>query len=401
MKLTLNLGAILRVGRQGLDGKANSQNENTHRSQAVSRRCLQVNRNQSTIGASLKAAIKSLEKSLAFVDSCTKTGCERGQSPMTKVRTALISAAVLMALVVVVSSARTAGASDSFMDPQGPIAAVQKAHLLRATWLILIAVVPVLVLVPLIALRYRRRKGSTAAYRPDWDFSPQLEMVMWGVPVVIVTILSVYLWKATHRLDPYAAPFGDEPAVQVQVVGLDWKWLFIYPDLGIATVGEMGIPVKQQIALTLTTDTVMQSFMIPALAGQIYAMPGMTTQLHLVADRPEQMQGENTQYNGRGFTKQKFETLALSAEDFDAWVEGVRQNGIVLDEATYKTVAMRSDRDELQQALGTSDMPENALYFRVDDGDLFQSILHRYHSGQALPHDQQPGTASYGQGVGQ
>ncbi len=320
---------------------------------------------------------------------------------MTKVRTALISAAVLMALVVVVSSARTAGASDSFMDPQGPIAAVQKAHLLRATWLILIAVVPVLVLVPLIALRYRRRKGSTAAYRPDWDFSPQLEMVMWGVPVVIVTILSVYLWKATHRLDPYAAPFGDEPAVQVQVVGLDWKWLFIYPDLGIATVGEMGIPVKQQIALTLTTDTVMQSFMIPALAGQIYAMPGMTTQLHLVADRPEQMQGENTQYNGRGFTKQKFETLALSAEDFDAWVEGVRQNGIVLDEATYKTVAMRSDRDELQQALGTSDMPENALYFRVDDGDLFQSILHRYHSGQALPHDQQPGTASYGQGVGQ
>jgi cytochrome o ubiquinol oxidase subunit 2 len=320
---------------------------------------------------------------------------------MTKVRTALISAAMLMALVMVVSSARTAGASDSFMDPQGPIAAVQKAHLLRATWLILIAVVPVLVLVPLIALRYRRRKGGTAAYRPDWDFSPRLEMVMWGVPVVIVTILSVYLWKATHRLDPYAAPFGDEPAVQVQVVGLDWKWLFIYPDMGIATVGEMGIPVKQQIALTLTTDTVMQSFMIPALAGQIYAMPGMTTQLHLVADRPEQMQGENTQYNGRGFTKQKFKTLALSAEEFDAWVETVRQNGIVLDAATYETVAMRSDRNEVQQALGTSDMPENALYFRLDDGDLFQSILHRYHSGQALPHDQQPGTTSFGQEVGQ
>jgi cytochrome o ubiquinol oxidase subunit 2 len=145
----------------------------------------------------------------------------------------------------------------------------------------------------------------------------------------------------------------------------------------------------------------MQSFMIPALAGQIYAMPGMTTQLHLVADRPEQMQGENTQYNGRGFTKQKFKTLALSAEEFDAWVETVRQNGIVLDAATYETVAMRSDRNEVQQALGTSDMPENALYFRLDDGDLFQSILHRYHSGQALPHDQQPGTTSFGQEVGQ
>ncbi len=312
-----------------------------------------------------------------------------------------VSHAIPMAAAIALVSTQTAVASDSFMDPQGPIAAVQKTHLLRATVLILIAVIPVLVLVPLIAFRYRRRKEGGAAYRPKWDFSARLEFVMWGVPVVIVALLSFYLWKATHRLDPYASTFGETPALNVQVVGLDWKWLFIYPDLGIASVGELGIPVKQQVAMTLTTDTVMQSFMIPALAGQIYAMPGMTTQLHLVADKPETMQGENTQYNGRGFTKQKFQTLAMQPQDFSAWTEEVRTNGIPLNADTYRTLAMRSDRDEVQAALGTAQMPENALYFTLEEGDLFQSILHRYHGGQPLLADQQPGTAEFGQEGGQ
>ncbi len=320
---------------------------------------------------------------------------------MTFSRMSSVAVPALVTLVALMSTAQTAGASDSFMDPQGPIAAVQKTHLLRATALILIAVIPVLVLVPLIAIRYRRRKGGSAAYTPHWDFSAKLEFLMWGVPVVIVMILSFYLWKATHRLDPYSAPFGEGPALNVQVVGLDWKWLFIYPDHGIATVGELGIPIKQQVAMTLTTDTVMQSFMIPALAGQIYAMPGMTTQLHVVADVPETMQGENTQYNGRGFTKQKFLTQAMQPEDFEAWVASVKAHGIPLTENTYQTLAMRTDRDEVQAALGTELMPLNALYFTLEEGDLFHSILHRYHSGQPLPLNQQPGTTEYGQEASQ
>ncbi|MGI9370771.1 MAG: cytochrome ubiquinol oxidase subunit II [Ruegeria sp.] len=285
--------------------------------------------------------------------------------------------------------------SNSFMDPQGPIAAVQKLHMIRATALILVAVIPVLVLVPLIVLRYRRRRESPAAYRPDWDFSPKLEMLMWGVPVLIVALLSFYLWKATHRLDPYSASFGEGPAVRVQVVGLDWKWLFIYPDLGIASVGQMGVPVNRQVALTLTTDTVMQSFMVPALAGQIYAMPGMTTQLHLTADRPGKMQGMNTQYNGRGFTKQKFQTLAMDAGEFDTWVETVRSTGVPLNAATYETLAMRTDRDEVQIALGTPEMPENALFFALEYGDLFHDIVARYHNGKALSRKDQPGTVEF------
>ncbi|WP_371809774.1 cytochrome ubiquinol oxidase subunit II [Ruegeria sp. HKCCD6428] len=305
-----------------------------------------------------------------------------------------------MAVILIVSMPHMVSASDSFMDPQGPIAAIQKTHLLRATALIMVAVIPVLILVPLIAFRYRRRRNSHAAYRPDWDFSAKLEFLMWGVPVVIVALLSFYLWKATHRLDPYASTFGEDPALRVQVVGLDWKWLFIYPDLGIASVGEFGIPTKRQVAMTLTTDTVMQSFMIPALAGQIYAMPGMTTQLHLVADVPEVMQGENTQYNGRGFTKQKFRTVAMHSDEFESWAREVRENGIRLDPETYQMLAMRTDRDEVQAALGTDKMPKDALYFTMEQ-DLFQMILHRYHSGKALPVDQQPGTASFGQEVQQ
>ncbi|WP_299897307.1 cytochrome ubiquinol oxidase subunit II [uncultured Ruegeria sp.] len=302
---------------------------------------------------------------------------------------------LMVAVILLVSMSQTVAASDSFMDPQGPIAAIQKTHLLRATALIMVAVVPVLVLVPLIALRYRRRKNSSAAYRPEWDFSAKLEFLMWGVPVLIVALLSFYLWKATHRLDPYSTAFGEDPALRVQVVGLDWKWLFIYPDLGIASVGEFGIPTKRQVAMTLTTDTVMQSFMIPALAGQIYAMPGMTTQLHLVADAPEVMQGENTQYNGRGFTKQKFRTVAMHNDEFEVWVQKVRDNGIQLNPATYQTLAMRTDRDEVQAVLGTAKMPKDALYFTMEE-DLFHSILHRYHGGEAVLVDQQPGTASFG-----
>ncbi|NOD47570.1 MULTISPECIES: cytochrome ubiquinol oxidase subunit II [unclassified Ruegeria] len=311
-------------------------------------------------------------------------------------RLSTLSSLVVAAVFILAVTAQMAVASDSFLDPQGPIAAIQKTHLLRATALIMVAVIPVLVLVPWIAFRYRRRRGGTAAYRPDWDFSAKLEIIMWGVPVLIVALLSFYLWKATHRLDPYSASFGEEPAVQVQVVGLDWKWLFLYPDLGIASVGEFGIPTKRQVAMTLTTDTVMQSFMIPALAGQIYAMPGMTTQLHLVADTPEVMQGENTQYNGRGFTKQKFRTVAMEQDAFDNWVDKVRTGGIPLNAATYQTLAMRTDRDEVQAALGTAQMPDDALYFTLEE-DVFQSILHRYHTGEGLPADQQPGTASFGQ----
>lgn len=316
---------------------------------------------------------------------------------MTKAAWNPIAIPALVGCALVLAADPAFANSDSFMDPQGPVALAQKEHLIRATLLIMAAVIPVLLLVPIIVLRYRRRKNSTAAYRPKWDFAPALETAMWGVPILIVVILSFYLWKATHRLDPYAATVGEDPAVKVQVVGLDWKWLFIYPELGIATVGEMGMPVNRQVAMTLTTDTVMQSFMIAALGGQIYAMPGMTTQLHLAATETGRMQGENTQYNGRGFTGQQFDAVVMEDAAFQSWVDQVRANGRALDADTYRVLAQRSDRTEVQAALGTDQMPDKALYFTVADPQFFHNILMRYHSGQPLPRSEQPGTTSYGQ----
>ncbi|TMV53843.1 cytochrome ubiquinol oxidase subunit II, partial [Thioclava sp. BHET1] len=170
----------------------------------------------------------------------------------------------------------------SFMSPEGPIAALQKYHLIQVTIISLVVVLPVIILVPWLAWHYRA-SNKKATYRPEWDMNHALEWVMWGVPVLIVIVLGWYLWIYTHKLDPYKPIASTEKATQVQVVGLDWKWMFIYPDYHIATVGEMAFPEDRPVALSLTSDTVMQSFLISALGGQIYTMPGMDAKLHLSA----------------------------------------------------------------------------------------------------------------------
>ena len=161
--------------------------------------------------------------------------------------------------------------SQSFLTSRGPVSALEYHHSRLITLITLIVVAPVIIGVPLLAWRYRY--GNTRArYAPHWDFSYALEWPMWLVPVAIVVVLSAYLWNYTHTLDPYRSLAADEQLVRVQVVGLGWKWLFIYPDYGIATVGEMAFRQDRPVSMKLTTDAVMQSFMIPAFGGQIYAM---------------------------------------------------------------------------------------------------------------------------------
>ena len=286
--------------------------------------------------------------------------------------------------------------SDSFMDPLGPIAEDQKTHLFWVTVLTMIAIVPVFVLLPLILFKYRRGRKRQDTYQPKWDSSSFLEILMWGVPVVLVTFMSARLWHSTHVLDPYAEISSKKPTVNVQVVGLDWKWLFIYPDHGIATVGEFNMPVEQPVSMTLTTDTVMQSFAIPALAGQIYAMPGMTTKLNLIADQLGSMEGENTQFNGDGFAEQKFITNVVSAEEFEAWVQKVKQNSVPLDQASYKILAQRTTQSKAIDDLATDGMPPRAVYFTLDDPQFFMNIMMRYMNHKPLKDEDQPGSPEYG-----
>ena len=289
------------------------------------------------------------------------------------------------------------GCSDqrnSFLVPGGPVAAAQRAHMIEVVAWTMIAILPVFILVPLIFWRYRYR-NTKARYTPNWEFSVSLDLLMWGGPFAIVAVLSTKLWKSTHALDPYKAIASVEAPVNVQVVGLDWKWLFIYPDLGIATVNQLAFPVGASVAMDLTTDTVMQSLMIPALAGQIYAMPGMRTKLHILADEAGRFEGENTQFNGRGFTKQKFGAIAMTSEDFRVWVAQVKANGVPLDTASYDRLAAASTGTRAHITLGSPNMPEGVLYFSEVEPGLFATVIGRYTQGTAIPSTLQPGAVGY------
>lgn len=284
--------------------------------------------------------------------------------------------------------------SSTFLDPGGQIAVDQRSHLILVTALIMIAITPVFVLLPLILIKYRRG-GNSADYKPNWEYSLFLEILMWGIPIILVAIMSWYLWQSTHKLDPYRPIAHENPAIKIQVVGLNWKWLFIYPDHGIATVGEMAIPAQHPVAMRLTSDTVMQSFIISALAGQINVMAGMTTQLHLMADEAGEFQGENMLYSGNGFVEQKFKAIAMAPDAFETWVQNVRSKGVKLDQQAYDILSVQGNTAKAHAMLASDTTPEGVVYFTLPDTELFRKIVMRYHSGAPLALDEQPGSVAF------
>ncbi|MDA8348873.1 MAG: cytochrome ubiquinol oxidase subunit II [Pseudomonadota bacterium] len=301
--------------------------------------------------------------------------------------------AALCALLGTLSGCSSAG--QNFLTPDGPVAAAQYHHLVQVVLIMLVVVVPVLLGVPLLAWRYRA--GNTRArYLPEWDFSTALEWPMWLVPTAVLIALSVLLWRNTQRLDPYRPIASARAPLTVEVVGLDWKWLFIYPQYHIATVGELAFPQDRPLALRLTSDTVMQSFMIPALGGQIYAMPGMVTQLHLAAAHPGRFGGLNTQYDGRGFHAEQFAAVAMRPHAFARWVGEVEHRGVPLGPATYARLGLDSTPRQVHAEFRQSAAPAEVTYFRAVAPGMFHAILERYRRGTPLPRFEQPGTAAYG-----
>lgn len=263
----------------------------------------------------------------------------------------------------------------SFLDPQGPVASAQRWHFLEALAVLVVFVaIPVFVLTPWFLWRYRYGAKSSR-YTPKWNFSALLEIASWAGPVVIVVLLAIIVWRDTHALDPYKPLTSDQPALRVQVIGYDWKWLFIYPDQGIASIGVFALPVGRPVAMQLTSATVMQSLHIPALGSQIYAMGGMVTQLHLQADRPGRSLGENNMYNGNGFYQQRFTAVAMTPKEFNAWASGVRSNGIALNEQTLKAISQSSTRAELLAALSQPRSPDGNIYFNGATAALFPAVV--------------------------
>lgn len=250
------------------------------------------------------------------------------------------------------------------LNPKGPVGDSEKSIILISFALMLIVVVPVIVMSIWIPLKYRE-SNTKAQYDPNWSYSTKIETAMWLIPIVIVLCLSVIAWKETHRLDPYKPIVSEAAPLNVEVVSMDWKWLFIYPEHNIAVVNQFVFPAKIPLSFKITSDTVMTSFFIPQLGSQIYAMAGMQTRLHLMADEQGEYTGQNQQFSGAGFPNMAFNAKAASQEQFDAWVQQVRRSPAKLDFARL---------DELRKP-GVSD---SVIYFSSIEPGLFDRIVNKY-----------------------
>jgi cytochrome o ubiquinol oxidase subunit II len=202
------------------------------------------------------------------------------------------------------------------LDPKGSVGVAERDLIATSTWAMLIVVIPVIALTLLFAWRYRA-SNKNAEYRPNWSHSTGIEIAVWTIPTLIILFLGVLTWTSTHELDPYRPLESSVKPINVEVVALDWKWLFIYPDLGIASVNQLAIPVGTPVNFNITSDSVMNSFFIPQLGGQIYAMAGMQTKLHLIADEAGDYAGESANFSGKGFSDMKFRAIATSPADFN------------------------------------------------------------------------------------
>lgn len=254
------------------------------------------------------------------------------------------------------------------LDSKGVIGVAESSLIATATYTMLLVVVPVILLTLFIAWRYRA-SNTKATYAPNWTHSTAIEVVIWTIPAVIILYLGILTWKSTHELDPYKPLESQVKPINVEVVALDWKWLFIYPDLGVASVNQLAIPVGTPVNFRITSDSVMNSFFIPQLGGQIYAMAGMQTKLHLQADHVGDYAGISANYSGAGFSDMKFRALALSQSDFDAWVSKVKHAPEDLNMNVYAGVARPSEKVAVR-------------YFSTVDPKLFNNIVGKYNNGR-------------------
>lgn len=254
----------------------------------------------------------------------------------------------------------------------------------------LIVILPVLIGTPLIAWRYRYG-NKKARYTPNWNFSWKLDILIYGVPLAIVLVMSLWEVQNTSALDPWKPIKTTDAPLKVDVIGYNWKWLFVYPQLHIASVGQLVFPEHRQLAMRLTSDTVMQSFFIPTLGSQIYAMAAMTTQLHLMSNSTGQFLGENTMYSGMGFQHQKFIARATTPQGFRDWVARVKTDGIPLTTKVYDVINGFNTVPEMRGALKAGNMPPKALFFRDVNPDLFRNVVMSFQGGpsgsSAIVHD--------------
>ncbi|RAH38350.1 ubiquinol oxidase subunit II [Halomonas sp. SL1] len=283
-----------------------------------------------------------------------------------------------------------AGCSSALLDPKGQIGEEQRTLILTSFGLMQIVVIPVIVMTLLFAWRYRR-SNREASYRPDWHHSNLIEAVVWFIPCVIIVFLAVLTWYTSHSLDPHKPiePTAEQQdPIEIQAVSLDWKWLFIYPEQGVATVNELAFPADTPVHFRVTSGSVMNSFFIPRLGSQIYAMAGMDNDVHLVADEEGIYPGRSTNYSGAGFSGMTFDAHVGSQEEFEAWVEKVRESSESLTyPAEYNELAAPSEDNEI-------------AYFSEVSPSLYESIIKSFLAGGDHEERMAEYADSYAEGFG-
>jgi cytochrome o ubiquinol oxidase subunit II len=274
---------------------------------------------------------------------------------------------VLMALGVILV---LSGCDYDFLllDPKGPVGKEEKDLIVWSFLIMLLVVVPVIIMSIWFSIAYNE-KNTDAEYKPEWSHSTAIEFWVWTIPCLIILALAVLTYKTSHSLDPRKPLTSDLPSVQVQVVALDWKWLFIYPKYKIAVVNEMAMPVDRSIEFVITSDSVMNSFFIPQLGSQIYAMAGMENRLHLMASEVGEYLGMSANYSGYGFSGMKFKAHAVSEEEFLSWVEKVKSSSAVLADEEYAVLAKKSKNNPVK-------------YYQLQSSLLFNSIIEKYTGAQ-------------------
>lgn len=276
-----------------------------------------------------------------------------------------IAILVLLSLGILIGSCLALSSLDiAVLNPKGWIAMKERNLFITASLLMLIVVVPVLILTLFFAWKYRS-SNAKATYTPDWEHSHLAESLWWGIPLVIIIVLAVITWRSSHELDPYKPIATGKKPIEIQVVALQWKWLFIYPEQGIATVNFVQFPEQTPIHFEITADAPMNSFWIPQLGGQIYAMSAMRTHLHLIANEIGTFKGVSANFSGKGFAGMTFTAQASSQKGFDQWVKSVKKFSQRLTFDAYQSLAKPSE-----------DNPVTS-YILVQK-DLFDRILMKY-----------------------
>ncbi len=259
------------------------------------------------------------------------------------------------------------------LDPAGPVAAAEKTLLIDAVVIMLAIIVPIIVATLGFAWWYRA-SNEKARYRPDWAYSGRIEIVVWTVPLLTITFLGGIAWIGSHMLDPAMPLESKLKPVEVQVVSMDWKWLFIYPEQNVASINQVVVPAGTPVHFTLTSASVWDSFFVPRLGSMIYTMNGMTTHLNLQADTEGTFHGLSTHLSGDGFSDMAFDVKAVSNDAFAAWIKSARGSGPSLDEAVYKDLTKQSSA--VPPRVFASVMP-----------DLFQKIVTQKLAPGAGPQD--------------